>query len=174
MVFGPVVLSVAGVIDAAATQQLGKELLNTRARFPKLKPGDIGKAAAQIQALQQQGLSPFAVTDPSTGNLVVGSRDQPLGTLVEEANLRRSLAPSPADLRDLERLRNQVIVARQGQPIFNEQQATVVPPLQFATAKLAPGGGVSSRRAIDSRLSGPCADARTGAARLRCGRGGFT
>lgn len=79
----PLILAVGGsVIGQGVTAQ------TSRVRFPRLRAGAIGQAVAEIRRLSRQGLTPATDVGPF-GNLVVGTADQNLPLLAEEAALRQ-------------------------------------------------------------------------------------
>lgn len=158
----------AGIPGAALTflpialQARGGPLEPERQRFPGIKPGDLLRAALQIQSLSEAGLQPVTSTDPFTGDLVVSTVDQGpvLETLLGEKFARETLAATPEDVAEVRTFREQVVAS------LATPTARVVAP------------GVVARRTSDlgksRRLGGPCADANTGFSRLNCARGGFS
>jgi hypothetical protein len=75
-----------GLVGGVAGQGLGT--LSGRTRFPRLPPSDIGRAADVIRSLVRRGLRPATTSGPF-GNLVVGTADQDLPLLGEEAAIRQ-------------------------------------------------------------------------------------
>ena len=173
MVFGPTLVGTALAFDTVATGQLIREATGTaRTRFPKVRPGDLLKAALQINELSERGLEPSVSTGP-LGNLVVGSRDQDVPLLATEAALRRVRTPTAAALSDFSRE-----VAAIRQPPQTVAQA-VIPPGQLGgvTARLQNGAVVRSTSPPSPppiRRSGPCAGANSSIQRIRCNIGGLT
>ena len=178
-IFGPLVVGAATLIDSYSTQRLiGGLLKGKHTGSPRISPGSIGAAARQIYELRQRGLEPVAVTDPSTGNLVVGTRDQDLGSLVAEKNVRDLLTPTREELREFNR---KVMLLRQG--LDPETGAPVPTAVQqpTTTARVVAPGVVSrgtspvvrSSSAGDTRRGGPCAGATSSLQRIRCNIGGL-
>ncbi len=156
-------------------------------RIGKIRPGDILRAALDVQALSERGADPVVSTDPFTGDVVVSTRDQErnLMGILEDKAAREILAPFPEEITQIRELRDIVIDA--GRRINTSDlrlqgQVSAVPVSTRATARLiAPGvvgrGNVPSTQATSlrqSRLSGPCAGPQTGFSRLRCAQGAFT
>jgi len=144
-----------------ALQARGGPFEPERERFPGIKPGDLLKAALDIQALSEAGQVPVASTDPFTGDLVVSTADQGpvLETLLGERFAREELRATPEEVGEVLTFREEV-----------------VRNLAVPTARVV-APGVVARRTSDlakvSRLGGPCAGANTGFYRLNCARGGF-
>ena len=77
---------VVGLVAGVAGQGAGT--LTGRQRFPRIGAGSIGRAVDIIRGLRARGLRPATGTGPF-GNLVVGTEDQDLQLLGEEAAIRR-------------------------------------------------------------------------------------
>lgn len=190
-IIGPVILGLGATVDVAATQQLIGSLLS-RGGPPKVKPGNILKAAVQAKELRERGIQPVVTEDPFTGNLLVGSADQDLFTLAQERAGREAAAATPAEIGEIRRLRDTIIELRAGD--ITQEQAerrlglaiardidvptqprTVDPRFQRQTARqVAPGVVLRGNAFTQRRLGGPCATATTRLQRLRCGRFGFS
>ena len=158
---GPAIPLVALQILPLALQARGGPFEPARDRFPGISPGDLLRAALQIQALSESGLVPVASTDPFTGDLVVSTQDQSpvLETLLGEKFAREALAGTPEEVEVVRTFRDEVI----------DRLAT-------PTARMVAPGRVSrgSRDVVaSSRLGGPCAGLNTGFSRINCERGGF-
>jgi len=159
---GPFIPLAALQILPIALQARGGPFEPARDRFPGIKPGDILRAALQIQSLSERGLVPVSSTDPFTGDLVVSTQDQSanLETLLGEKFAREELAPGPEEIQEIRSVRD-----------------AVVRSLAMPTARRV-GPGVVARRSSDlarpRRIAGPCAAANTGFSRLNCARGGFS
>lgn len=129
---------------------------------PRIKPGDLLRAALGIQALSERGLVPVASFDPFSGDLVVSTQDQSgvLTDILGSKFASEALAPTQAEIAEIGTVRDEIVRS-----------------LAMPTARRV-GPGVVARRSSDlssaRRLGGPCAAANTGFTRLRCGRGGFT
>jgi len=159
---GPFIPLAALQILPIALQARGGPFEPERERAPGIKPGDLLRAALQIQALSERGLVPVASTDPFTGNLVVSTEDQSpiLETLLGEKFAREELAPGPEEIQEVRSARDAVVRA-----------------LAMPTARVV-APGVVARRSSDlarrRQIGGPCAAANTGFSRLNCARGGFS
>jgi len=158
---GPGIPLVALQILPLALMARGGPFEPARDRFPGISPGDLLRAALQIQALSESGLVPVASTDPFTGDLVVSTQDQSpvLETLLGEKFAREALAGTPEEIEEVRTFRDEV-----------------VDRLAMPTARVAGPGVVSkgSRDVVVSRrLGGPCAGLNTGFSRINCERGGF-
>jgi len=153
---------ISGATSSGATLLAQQALSPAGENLPGIKPGDILRAALDIQALSEAGLKPVSLTDPFTGNLVVATENQlpRLFDILGERFAREELSPGPEEITEIRTLRD-----------------AVVQSLAMPTARRA-GPGVVVRRSSDlssgRRLGGPCAAANTGFTRLRCGRGGFS
>jgi len=153
---------ISGATSSGASLLAQQALSPAGDDLPKIKPGDILRAALDIQALSEAGLKPVSITDPFTGNLVVATENQlpRLFDILGEKFAREELAPTEDEITEIRTVRD-----------------AVVQSLARPTARvLAPGqvGRRSSDLADSRRLGGPCAAANTGFTRLRCGRGGFS
>ncbi len=159
---GPFIPLAALQILPIALQARGGPFEPARDRFPGIKPGDILRAALQIQSLSERGLIPVSSTDPFTGDLVVSTQDQSanLETLLGEKFAREELAPGPEEITEIRTARD-----------------AVVRSLAMPTARVV-APGVVARRSSDlarrNLIAGPCAAANTGFSRLNCARGGFS
>jgi len=65
-----------------ALPALGLYLYLNRPRFPQLKPGEIGQSVYEANQLRERGLEPVIVNNPYTGELTIGTKDQPLDILL--------------------------------------------------------------------------------------------
>ncbi len=159
---GPFIPLAALQILPIALQARGGPFEPARDRLPGIKPGDILRAALQIQSLSERGLVPVSSTDPFTGDLVVSTQDQSanLETLLGEKFAREELAPGAEEIQEIRSARDAVVRA------LATPTARVVAP------------GVVARRTSDlarrRQIAGPCAAANTGFSRLNCARGGFS
>lgn len=154
--------TIAGLTTAGQSLVAQQALQPQGEGFPRIRPGDLLRAALDIQALSERGLTPVASTDPFTGDLVVSTQDQSgvLFDILGSKFASRELAATPEEIEETRSFRD-----------------LVVRELARPTARvLAPGvvGRRDSDLAVSRRLGGPCAAANTGFTRLRCGRGGFS
>jgi len=157
-------------------------------RFPSLKPGDLLRAALEIQSVSERGDKPAFGVDPFTGDFVVSQESQApilqqllLDRAVRTETLRQQ-AESPPELLSGAPFRTTIdqplelrdIVVRE----FNPAPAIValVPESPRATRRQISPGVVNKGNTLNDReqRSGPCAGRQTGLTRLRCGEGGFT
>ena len=158
---GPIFPALGLQVVFAGLQAPGGPFAPRTGRAPGIKPGDLLRAALDIQALSEAGLVPVASTDPFTGDLVVSTADQGpiLETLLGERFAREELRPTPAEVEEVGTFRDEVIAS------LRRPTARVVAP------------GVVARRTSDvgrtSRLAGPCTGLNTLQARRDCARGGF-
>lgn len=76
---------VVGLVGGVAGQGIGT--IGNRPLFPQIPPGAVGRAANIVRSLIRRGLKPRTITGP-LGNLVVGTEDQDIDLLAEEAALR--------------------------------------------------------------------------------------
>lgn len=174
LILGPIIVTAAGLIDSYSTQQLITGLIKGKhTGSPRLSPGAIDQAAVQIQKLVAQGRQPYVGTDPETGNLVVGSRDQDIALLVRERNARLAATPSAQDLRDAG-FYEAVERARRSPVIATPSPGTVMAPIAThdVVARPGPVGGVVRGSAARSARGGPCAGATSAFQRIRCNLGG--
>lgn len=110
---GVPLLSLAGVSAALLPAvglllpAYGALLYYTRTRFPQQKPGELGKAVAEAMLLRKKGLDPVITTNPYTGELTIGTSDQPLDILLAERAIR-TLTP-PQDTARIYELRQELI-----------------------------------------------------------------
>ncbi len=173
------VLAVIPTLGAAALGQgVSAGLAPSQAQF-KIKPGDLLRAALEIQALSERGQVPVASTDPFSGNLVVSTADQAqnlFGILSDRAD-RLDLPFTEEDTGALFAARERFIdaAAATARPTSALRGVNAPSFTNRVTARPAPGGGVarggipSASASRTSRLSSPCAGPQTGISRLRCG-----
>jgi len=145
---------------------LGISAEKNRIPVPKISPGDLLKAALDIQALNARGLDPRLTTDPFTGDFVVSSADQSqfLEQILLDRAVGRESVATPRDVQEIRELRDVIIEARSGPAFFTPSTPT---------GRVTAPGVVSRGNRLRSRVSGPCAGVLTQAQRAVCSRGGF-
>lgn len=186
MVVAPLLAAAVPLVLGESLQARGGPLQRPFQRAPGLKPGDILRAALDIQALSEAGKVPRVSTDPFTGNLVVSTEQQIPGlfNLLGERFAREALASTPAESAAIFAAREEFIESRRVLPVFptgvdpptdDLRQQVIAPLVRESPAVIAPGV-VSSVRpaAMTRRLGGPCAGVTTGFQRLNCARGGIS
>ena len=180
--------AVGGIVQALAPGLIGATgtvLLAPGDPSPGIKPGDLLRAALQVQSLSESGRVPRVSTDPFTGNLVISTESQSgsLFNLLGERFAREALASTPEESAEVFAAREEFIGSRRevagfpaGPPAVTEAREQVVLSLSRESPKeIAPGVVSSARPGIMSRrLGGPCAGPITGFARLNCARGGIS
>jgi len=131
-------------------------------RLPGIKPGDLLRAALDIQSLSEEGLQPRATTDPFTGNLVISTADQEanLQGILADQRLRELLAPTPEETETS--ARNRLVVL------------SLIPGTRGATGRqIAPGIVRRGEPTPGRQTSGPCAGGLSRLSQIRCNVGGF-
>lgn len=130
----------------------------TRPRFPQIKPSQLGETLAIAEDLRRRGLEPVISTDPFTGNVLVGSADQPLQQLALEAAIRSSGQPTQSEVDELFELRQQLIQAKKATAIekgFFATTASIPNVFPAGRARLGLRCGVF-RETADSPLEFRC------------------
>jgi len=131
-------------------------------RFPGIKPGDLLRAALDIQALSEGGQQARVTNDPFTGDLVVSTPDQAnvLEGILADRTIRDLLTPTEEDKAQAEITRQRVL--------------SFVPGTLGATARLvAPGVVIRGEIRPGRPQSGPCAGGISRLSQIRCNIGGF-
>lgn len=82
-------------------------LSQNRQRFPQQKPADLARAASEALLLKRRGLDPVIVTNPFTGELTIGTSDQPLDILLAERAIRSTIPKQ--DSTEVFKLREELI-----------------------------------------------------------------
>jgi len=159
---------VGGLTQAVGPLLIGQSIQPRGGRAPGIKPGDLLRAALDIQALSERGLVPRVSTDPFTGDVVVSTADQTpiLNELLADRTIRELLAPTESELSDVRAVRTNVLSLVPGQGSATARQ--------IAPGRVSRGTSItSSVSAVTRKLSGPCAGASSGFQRIRCNVGGF-
>jgi len=159
---------VSGLTSAVGPLLIGQSIQPRGGRAPGIKPGDLLRAALDIQALSERGLVPRVSTDPFTGNLVVSTMDQTpiLNELLADRTIRELLAPTESELSGIRAVRSTTLSLVPGQGSATARQV--------APGRVERGPSItSSAAAVTRNLSGPCAGATSGFQRVQCNVGGF-
>ncbi len=187
---GPIALGIiGGLTSGGGAGVLSQAVQSSIAPGPSssVSPGALLKAALQIQALSEQGLTPVFSADPFGPGFTVSTEQQAsrLLQLQIQRELSRTEVLTEEEVSEIRDLRDIIIEAGRRQSVPVDQILPVIPPTTRVTARLiqdldrpvvvrgARTTAFPVRESRSSRLAGACAGAGANTAinRIRCAGG---